>query len=58
MDQDKHQSKEEAEFTGELAPFFELLARFDHEDKQNEKLVFKTGSSVPSSRESVLGSEI
>ena len=38
----------------DMASLFDLLARFDHEDKQKEKSVLKTGSSVPSSRESVL----
>jgi hypothetical protein len=40
-----------------LAGFFDLLARFDFEDKKKEQSVLNTGSLVSAPRESVLGSE-
>ena len=56
LTREKKKKLEPQEIT-EMASLFDLLARFDHEDKQKEKSVLKTGSSVPSSGESVLGSE-
>jgi hypothetical protein len=42
----------------ELSCFFDLLARFDYEDKQKEKLVAETGPLVSAPRGSVSGSDI
>ena len=41
----------------ELSSFFDLLARFDYEDKQKEKSVPKTDLLVSAPRGPVLGSE-
>lgn len=39
----------------ELSSFFDLLARFDYEDKQNEKLVLDSDSLVSAPRVSEFG---
>lgn len=42
----------------ELSSFFDLLAKFDYEDKQKEKLELKVDSLVSAPRESTLDSNI
>lgn len=51
----KEISKEEM---GELSSFFDLLARFDYEDKQKEKSALKTDLLVSAPKGPVLGSDI
>ncbi len=50
----EHLDKEELD---ELSSFFDLLARFDYEDKQKEKSVLKTDPLVSAPSGSVLGSD-
>ncbi len=45
------------EDVSELSSFFDLLARFDYEDKQKEKSVLKTGPLVSPPNGSVLISD-
>jgi hypothetical protein len=47
--------KNNNELTGDLASFFDLLGKFDHEDKK--KSVIKTGSLVSAPKGPVLGSD-
>ena len=42
----------------ELSAFFDLLAKFDHEDKLKEKSALKTGLLVSAPKRPVLGSDI
>ena len=42
----------------ELAPFFDLLARFDFEDKQKESSALNSDPLVSAPRRSELGSEL
>jgi len=42
----------------EMSSFFDLLARFDHEDKLKEKLALKTDPLVSAPKGSILGSNI
>jgi len=52
------ETQNKSEFTKDLASFFDLLARFDYEDKQKEKSVLKTGPLVSAPSGPVLGSDI
>ena len=46
----------EIEFTNDLASFFDLLAKFDYQDKQKEKLALSAGLLASAPRKSELGS--
>lgn len=48
------QNNLDKESIADLAFFFDLLAKYDHEDKTNEKLVVKTGPLVSAPMGSVL----
>jgi hypothetical protein len=44
------------EFIGDLASFFDLLAQFNYEDKKKEKLALNSGLLASAPRKSELGS--
>lgn len=46
----------EKEFIDDLASFFDLLAKFDYQDKQKEKLELNSGILVSAPRKSELDS--
>ena len=48
--------EKDGEFIKELATIFDMLARFDFEDKQKEKLALNSGLLVSAPRESEFGS--
>ncbi len=52
----KDHSENEAAVVIELASFFDLLAKYDYEDKKKEKLALNSDSLVSAPRESEFGS--
>ena len=47
----------DVEELNEFSSFFDLLARFDHEDKQKEKSALETDLLVSAPKRPVLGSD-